>query len=33
MIGLFFALLRIVTIVEESFSPSEMLGFFKRFQH
>jgi hypothetical membrane protein len=33
MIGLFFALLRSVSIVEESFSPSEMLGFFKRIQH
>lgn len=33
IIGLFLALQRIVTIAEEGFSPSEMLGALKRFQH
>jgi hypothetical membrane protein len=33
IVGLFLALERVVTIAEESFSPSEMLGVLKRFQH
>lgn len=31
--GMFFALERIVTITEEGFLPSDMLGFLRRFQH
>lgn len=31
--GMFFALERILTIAEESFVSSEVLGFLRRFQH